>query len=550
MIRQPRSEQAQANAAATRGGTESGAGPTLFHVTHWKAGSQWIHRVLRELVPERIVAPRDDQAQFFVAPLRAACVYPTDYVTREQFRSMAPPAASRAFVVIRDLRDTLISAYFSLRYSHVQSAAHMEQWRRILETVSVEEGLLRLLDQWLPMCASIQESWIGYGEPVIRYEDLLTDDTAILEQTLIDHGGLAVSSEQLRAAVARSRFEAISSGRRRGQEDVRAHERKGIAGDWKNHFTPRVRSAFEKRYGELIARAGYAVDQSVASVRRHGERSQAPEVLSKAEVLRGYDTVQHLSPHIAHLSLWRSWECAALARFAPTGRTLSLGGRDGRYMRTLWPQANDVLAYEWDEGGAEVAALTGAYREVKVGTAESLAEKHASVDTVFASLFLSTARRLDAAIVEIHRCLRPGGRLICSVFTDRFLHWSPLPGLLAAAGHAGAADAMRAQILADHGLVNLLPVEEWREMFSRGAWQIESEVCLLPKFNGGSFLLMDLLWHTKRAGVGELGDTIFPFLAPNPNFAGGFRQVLAGLLDMETDWHQGVAAAFVVRKSN
>ena len=36
---------------------------TVFHVTHHKAGSQWIHRILHELVYDRVVMPEErDQA--------------------------------------------------------------------------------------------------------------------------------------------------------------------------------------------------------------------------------------------------------------------------------------------------------------------------------------------------------------------------------------------------------------------------------------------------------------------------------------------------------
>lgn len=35
--------------------------PTVFHITHWKAGSQWIHKILREVAYQepslQVVAP-------------------------------------------------------------------------------------------------------------------------------------------------------------------------------------------------------------------------------------------------------------------------------------------------------------------------------------------------------------------------------------------------------------------------------------------------------------------------------------------------------------
>ena len=48
----------------------------------------------------------------------SALMYPTVYATQEEFDSVRLPPAWTRFVVIRDLRDTLVSGYFSLRHSH------------------------------------------------------------------------------------------------------------------------------------------------------------------------------------------------------------------------------------------------------------------------------------------------------------------------------------------------------------------------------------------------------------------------------------------------
>ena len=67
-------------------------------------------------------------------------------------------------------------------------------------------------------------------------------------------------AEQVREAVLACRFEHLTGGRRRGQEDVRSHERKGVAGDWRRHFTDRVTRAFKERFGDLLVATGYEKD--------------------------------------------------------------------------------------------------------------------------------------------------------------------------------------------------------------------------------------------------------------------------------------------------
>ena len=64
---------------------ESSGPPTLFHITHQKAGSQWILAVLEDLVPERIIKPQLFNRQFFEEFVSKGSVYPTLYITREDF---------------------------------------------------------------------------------------------------------------------------------------------------------------------------------------------------------------------------------------------------------------------------------------------------------------------------------------------------------------------------------------------------------------------------------------------------------------------------------
>jgi lipopolysaccharide transport system ATP-binding protein len=236
--------------------------PTIFHITHWKAGSQWIHKILVGCASERIVPPQLHNVQFLNRPLQPGKVYPTVYVTKQQFDSVRMPSHWRRFVVIRDLRDTLISDYFSLKVSHAVLNYRLARWRLALQSLSMEDGLLCLMDERLPRYAAIQASWLEAGERLLRYEDLLKNDVDILEQVLLDECELPVSRERFREVVRANRFEQLTKGRPRGQEDVTAHERKGIAGDWRNYFSERVTQTFWARYGGLLIATGYEEEQA------------------------------------------------------------------------------------------------------------------------------------------------------------------------------------------------------------------------------------------------------------------------------------------------
>jgi hypothetical protein len=211
---------------------------------------------------------------------------------RMQAETLAP---ERAFHVIRDPRDIIVSGYFSHRNSHPtdglpELAAHRER----LLGVPKDQGLVLEMDFSRRSLIDIAE-W-DYDRPEIlelRLEELapypydgfvrifqhlglLRDDEPSAARELLSlsarrtlnrlstRSGLAALRRPMPAtgglllgSVYRHRFEAKTKGRRRGTEDTGSHYRKGVAGDWVNHFTPKVAAAFEERFEGALDRLGY-----------------------------------------------------------------------------------------------------------------------------------------------------------------------------------------------------------------------------------------------------------------------------------------------------
>jgi hypothetical protein len=239
--------------------SEPGSGQhAIFHITHWKAGSQWVLAILRDLAPDRFVSVKGPLAEVLAAASRDDGVYSPVYLPRHRFLEAVGARPHRRFVIIRDLRDTLVSWYFSLRFSHGENAFVADQ-RAQFESLSTEEALLSLVQGRLKHFAAIQSSWLLSGDPandlVLRYEDLLADDLACFER-ILDHVQFRASPELRRRIIAEHRFE-NRTGRQRGQEQAASHHRKGVAGDWQNHFTPRLRDAFRQHFGQHLIDTGY-----------------------------------------------------------------------------------------------------------------------------------------------------------------------------------------------------------------------------------------------------------------------------------------------------
>jgi lipopolysaccharide transport system ATP-binding protein len=140
--------------------------------------------------------------------------------------------------------------------------------RERLRDKTETEGLTEVMnDDGLDKAARIQRSWLGAGEVVLRYEDLIANDVSLLVELFVEKLGLPVMAKEIERVVVSQRFDTLY-GRKLGEEDVMSHGRKGVAGDWKNHFTRQMAELFHARYGDLLKDTGYESDASWVTTQR------------------------------------------------------------------------------------------------------------------------------------------------------------------------------------------------------------------------------------------------------------------------------------------
>ncbi|MGL5080948.1 MAG: sulfotransferase domain-containing protein [Microcoleaceae cyanobacterium] len=213
----------------------------------------------------------------------------------------------KGFHVIRDPRDIIVSAYFSHRYSHsTQSWPELNDYRKQLEQLSKEKGLLLVMDYLSSMKVDGVEldifgqmaNW-NYNLPNIlelKFEEMIANpyskflDILQFLNLLDDSPYVSVKSlssylfgETLNRGIHRLNpsfkktitfsskiypwqalnivyehdFSRYARGRKPGQEDVKSHNRKGVAGDWKNHFEEIHKQVFKQKYDSLLVQLGY-----------------------------------------------------------------------------------------------------------------------------------------------------------------------------------------------------------------------------------------------------------------------------------------------------
>lgn len=261
---------------------------TVFHITHQKAGSQWISAILKYCAGDRYVPNQIMGAHYQKNSIKIGSVYPCVYLAKSDFEALIGCSTPlnyrnykdflsspqtyfsnwyhfqfqkkdyRKFIIIRDLRDTLVSAYFSFKISHAPLTNNLLRWRENLQNLDKEKGLIYLMDEVLQRLANIQTSWLDNESFVIKYEDLLDNQYEIIEE-IIDRCEINIERQRLHEIVRTHSFEGMAN-RKKGQEDINSHQRKGIAGDWQNHFSETIKTEFKQRFGDALIKTGYEKD--------------------------------------------------------------------------------------------------------------------------------------------------------------------------------------------------------------------------------------------------------------------------------------------------
>lgn len=197
----------------------------------------------------------------------------------------------KAFHVIRDPRDILISSYYSDKYSHPVYSQEFLQFRAKLNLVGFDEGLRLELDRRRAEFEAL-ETW-DYHNPRVyetRFEILTADPcnefirifeflglpmpktgrevwmsfTRIVLARLVRGLHIQINAVTLpplwlRLILWRNSFSRLA-GRRRGRENARHHYRKGVPGDWRSYLQGEHKDLFKKQWGQLLIDLGYEKD--------------------------------------------------------------------------------------------------------------------------------------------------------------------------------------------------------------------------------------------------------------------------------------------------
>ncbi len=224
-----------------------------------KSGGTWFSQMLAAALD--LPFPRN------VTPKFEAAVFHGHILPNKRFGKMVS--------IIRDGRDVMVSAYFHFLFENNRNPKFIvRKTRKILgfkDYEDIEENLPSFIEYMFHQFSEgpFRSNWSEHvyasynldNVITIKYEDLLIDAKAELLKAMIflsDGNGHEVDLDKI---VETYSFK-NQTKRIPGQENKKSFLRKGIAGDWKNHFNQKSNEVFDHYGGDALIKAGYETDHS------------------------------------------------------------------------------------------------------------------------------------------------------------------------------------------------------------------------------------------------------------------------------------------------
>lgn len=179
-----------------------------------------------------------------------------------------PGNIQRSALIWRDGRDILVSQYYhylfenergnaygvkltrnALRFSDYNDIrANLPEFMRYMYEYSKHPGF-----SWSDF---VSKWWNNEAVSHVKYEDLRHNTIFELQRLVFELTGAALSDERACRIANEYSFEKQSK-RTPGLENINSFMRKGIVGDWRNHFTREARERFAEYAGDQLIKLGY-----------------------------------------------------------------------------------------------------------------------------------------------------------------------------------------------------------------------------------------------------------------------------------------------------
>jgi hypothetical protein len=230
--------------------------PQIIVTEYPKSGGSWFCQMLSEAL--NINFPR------FKLPRIGTSIIQGHYLPVNSFKN--------SICVIRDGRDIMISYYFYSFFKNDLYNNHIVKKTlnrfNFKDPQDIKSNLPAFLESQLTKPIYPLFTWPEYIDEIlklkikyIRYEDLLDNTLQTMVKAINILSYNTPDNNFLEKIIKNYSFER-QTGRKRGSESVNSFLRKGVAGDWDNHFTREASEIFNHYAGHTLIKLGYENDNN------------------------------------------------------------------------------------------------------------------------------------------------------------------------------------------------------------------------------------------------------------------------------------------------
>jgi len=197
-------------------------------------------------------------------------------VNRDKFINVSHIGNNKLVHMIRDPRDVSVSQMYWWRKANLMNAivymgggGHKWSAGKSIEQIFIDDKL-DVKHEWLKLgWSAYVSSWENctWEHSTVRYEKML-DDTKGCMTELLQEFGFEIDEERITQAVARQSFDVKRKQikntlhlRLLGEDLNLRNLRKGIAGDWKNHYRRQHAELAQEIFGDMMLKLGYIEDE-------------------------------------------------------------------------------------------------------------------------------------------------------------------------------------------------------------------------------------------------------------------------------------------------
>ena len=156
--------------------------------------------------------------------------------------------------LLRDPRDCLASLYY-YNTTYYQNRGIRRVLRQLKYNFNMKYFIQSNIREWRKHV----DDYLHLSDKTIKYEDLNVDCYGTLYNLLKDEVS-EIDRSKLRDVVEENKFDNITS-RKKGEENKKNFYRKGIIGDWYNHFNqPKYKNIIKDEVGSYLIEHGYEND--------------------------------------------------------------------------------------------------------------------------------------------------------------------------------------------------------------------------------------------------------------------------------------------------